>query len=64
MERGVEIEEMEVDSMAIDGIEIGVPMGRDYQDFEPTALPAAAGGIGQRFYSKYWLKKIQTRAPF
>ncbi len=55
VERGIEIEEMEVDSMAIDGIEIGAH-GEEIP-FRTYGFASAAGGIGQRFYSKYYAEK-------
>ena len=55
VERGVAIEEMEVDSMAIDGIEIGA--NGEEIPFRTYGFASAAGGIGQRFYSKYYAEK-------
>jgi diacylglycerol kinase family enzyme len=51
VELGSAIEETEVDSMAIDGIQIidGVEV-----PFRTYGFASAAGGIGQRFYSKYY----------
>jgi hypothetical protein len=51
LERGAMIEETEVDSMVIDGEQL--------VDGEPTAFrtygfASAAGGVGQRFYEKYY----------
>jgi diacylglycerol kinase family enzyme len=51
LERGGRIEETEVDSMVIDGVQtidgVEVP-------FRTYGFAAAVGGIGQRFYSKYY----------
>ena len=58
VERGVAIEEMEVDSMAIDGIEIGA--NGEEIPFRTYGFASAAGGIGQRFYSKYYAEKDPT----
>lgn len=55
VERGVAIKEMEVDSMAIDGIEIGA--NGEEIPFRTYGFASAAGGIGQRFYSKYYAEK-------
>jgi hypothetical protein len=52
VERGIDIAEMEVDSMAIDGIEI-TEQGEEVP-FRTYGFASAAGGIGQRFYSKYY----------
>ncbi|MCX5744486.1 MAG: hypothetical protein NT062_18500 [Proteobacteria bacterium] len=51
VERGVMIEETEVDSMVIDGIQLvdGVET-----PFRTYGFASAAGGVGQRFYSKYY----------
>ena len=51
VERGTAIEETEVDSMAIDGVQIvdGVEV-----PFRTYGFASAAGGIGQRFYAKYY----------
>ncbi|HVK86322.1 MAG TPA: diacylglycerol kinase family protein [Kofleriaceae bacterium] len=51
VEHGATIEETEVDSMVIDGAQIvdGVEVG-----FRTYGFASAAGGIGQRFYSKYY----------
>jgi hypothetical protein len=54
LERGTLIEETEVDSMAIDGIQI--EDGREVA-FRTYGFASAAGGIGQRFYSKYYADK-------
>ncbi|HEX3762023.1 MAG TPA: diacylglycerol kinase family protein [Kofleriaceae bacterium] len=51
VERNVEIEETEVDSMVIDGIQVvdGVEI-----PFRTYGFASAAGGVGQRFYAKYY----------
>ena len=51
VEYGATIEETEVDSMVIDGVQIV-----DGQDvaFRTYGFASAAGGVGQRFYSKYY----------
>jgi diacylglycerol kinase family enzyme len=51
LERNAIIEDTEVDSMVIDGVqEVG---GADVP-FRTYGFASAAGGIGQRFYSKYY----------
>ena len=54
LEHGATIEETEVDSMVIDGIQL-----KDGQDvpFRTYGFASAAGGVGQRFYSKYYADK-------
>jgi diacylglycerol kinase family enzyme len=51
VEHGATIEETEVDSMVIDGVQI-----KDGKDtpFRTYGFASAAGGVGQRFYSKYY----------
>ena len=49
LEEGQEIEEVEVDSMAIDGIEV---TERGEEPFHTLGFAVAAGGIGQRFFGK------------
>jgi len=51
LERGSTIEETEVDSMVIDGVQIedGVEV-----PFRTYGFASAAGGVGQRFYAKYY----------
>jgi diacylglycerol kinase family enzyme len=51
VERGTIIEETEVDSMVIDGVtlEDGVET-----EFRTYGFASAAGGVGQRFYAKYY----------
>jgi diacylglycerol kinase family enzyme len=51
LERNVMIEDTEVDSMVIDGVQLvdGVDV-----PFRTYGFASAAGGVGQRFYSKYY----------
>ena len=51
VERGAAIEETEVDSMVIDGVQVvdGAEL-----PFRTYGFASAAGGIGQRFFSKYY----------
>ncbi len=51
LEHGATIEETEVDSMCIDGIQLidGVEV-----PFRTYGFASAAGGVGQRFYAKYY----------
>lgn len=51
LEHGATIKETEVDSMVIDGVQIvdGVEV-----PFRTYGFASAAGGVGQRFYSKYY----------
>jgi diacylglycerol kinase family enzyme len=51
VEYGATIKETEVDSMVIDGIQL--IDGKDVP-FRTYGFASAAGGIGQRFYSKYY----------
>ncbi|MEZ4404085.1 MAG: diacylglycerol kinase family protein [Kofleriaceae bacterium] len=51
IEAGHRIEETEVDSMVIDGIE-ATPDGD--RPFRTWGFAVAAGGVGQRFFSKYY----------
>jgi diacylglycerol kinase family enzyme len=51
IERGQRIEETEVDSMVIEGVE--VTDGGDVP-FRTYGFAVAAGGIGQRFFAKYY----------
>ena len=50
--RGVRIQETEVDSMVIDGIRVDAD-GNDVE-FRTYGFASAAGGIGQRFFAKYY----------
>jgi diacylglycerol kinase family enzyme len=52
LEHGATIEETEVDSMAIDGTQQGDD-GIDVP-FRTYGFASAAGGVGQRFYAKYY----------
>ncbi len=51
LEQGNKIEETEVDSMVVDGVQVidGVDT-----EFRTYGFASAAGGVGQRFYSKYY----------
>jgi diacylglycerol kinase family enzyme len=51
IERGSMIEETEVDSMVIDGEQV---IDGEVVPFRTYGFASAAGGIGQRFYSKYY----------
>ena len=51
LDNGMMIEETEVDSMVIDGVQ--VVDGEDVS-FRTYGFASAAGGVGQRFYSKYY----------
>ncbi len=51
LEHGARIEETEVDSMAIDGIQV---IDGQEVPFRTYGFASAAGGVGQRFYSKYY----------
>jgi diacylglycerol kinase family enzyme len=51
IETGQSIEEVEVDSMIIEGLE-RTPEGAT--SFRTYGFASAAGGVGQRFYSKYY----------
>ena len=54
LERSAMIEDTEVDSMVIDGVQVvdGVDV-----PFRTYGFASAAGGVGQRFYSKYYQAK-------
>lgn len=54
LEHGVTIEESEVDSMVIDGAQLvdGIEV-----PFRTYGFASAAGGVGQRFYAKYYADK-------
>jgi diacylglycerol kinase family enzyme len=54
LEAGATIEDTEVDSMAIDGVQI--EDGREVA-FRTYGFASAAGGVGQRFYAKYYADK-------
>jgi diacylglycerol kinase family enzyme len=51
LEHGATIEETEVDSMCIDGIQI---VDGAEVPFRTYGFASAAGGVGQRFYAKYY----------
>jgi hypothetical protein len=51
LERNIIIEDTEVDSMVIDGIQL--VDGKDVA-FRTYGFASAAGGVGQRFYEKYY----------
>jgi hypothetical protein len=51
IEAGRRVEETEVDSMVIDGLERG---GDGLRPFRTYGFAVAAGGIGQRFFAKYY----------
>jgi diacylglycerol kinase family enzyme len=55
IEHGTTIEEVEVDSMLIDGVKVGED-GRD-ESFRTYGFASAVGGVGQRFYSKYYAEE-------
>lgn len=51
IETGREIETTEVDAMAIDGVQV---VDGQHVEFRTYGFASAAGGVGQRFYSKYY----------
>ena len=51
LEHGAVVEETEVDSMVIDGIQL---VDGEEHAFRTYGFASAAGGVGQRFYSKYY----------
>ncbi len=55
VERGTHIEEVLVDSMLIEGIEINAE-GEEV-NFRTYGFASAVGGLGQRFFSKYYADK-------
>ncbi len=59
LERNVTIEDTEVDSMVIDGVQL---VDGAEVPFRTYGFASAAGGIGQRFYSKYYADPDRTRA--
>jgi len=68
LERGQRVEETEVDSMVIDGVEATADGDRPFRTW---GFAVAAGGIGQRFFAKYYqaedpnpktIVKVVTRA--
>jgi diacylglycerol kinase family enzyme len=52
LEHGTAVEETEVDSMSIDGVRVDDD-GND-EPFRTYGFASAAGGVGQRFYAKYY----------
>jgi diacylglycerol kinase family enzyme len=51
LETGKRIEEVEVDSMLVEGVEV---TDSGTESFRTFGFASAVGGIGQRFYSKYY----------
>ena len=51
LEGGQRVEEVEVDSMIIDGVEATADGDRAFRTY---GFAVAAGGIGQRFFAKYY----------
>jgi diacylglycerol kinase family enzyme len=51
LENGTRLEEVEVDSMLIEGVEVTEDGD---QPFRTYGFGSAVGGVGQRFYSKYY----------
>ncbi len=51
IERGATIEDPEVDSMVIDGVEVTADGDVPFRTY---GFAVAAGGVGQRFFSKYY----------
>ena len=51
VEYGTIIEETEVDSMVIDGVQIEDGVDTEFRTY---GFASAAGGVGQRFYAKYY----------
>jgi diacylglycerol kinase family enzyme len=51
VERGTIIEETEVDSMVIDGVKLENGVETEFRTY---GFASAAGGVGQRFYAKYY----------
>jgi diacylglycerol kinase family enzyme len=51
LEHGATIKETEVDSMVIDGVQL---IDGQEHTFRTYGFASAAGGVGQRFYSKYY----------
>jgi diacylglycerol kinase family enzyme len=51
VETGTHIEEVEVDSMLIEGVQV---TEHGEESFRTYGFGSAAGGIGQRFYAKYY----------
>lgn len=55
IEHGTKIEEVEVDSMLIEGIAINEE--GEEETFRTFGFASAVGGLGQRFYSKYYAEE-------
>lgn len=55
IERGQRIDEVEVDSMLIEGVEL--KESGEEVPFRTYGFACAAGGVGQRFFSKYYAEK-------
>src|SRR5690606_3921500 len=51
VERGTPLEEVEVDTMAIEATSV---TERGLETFRTIGFGAAVGGVGQRFYAKYY----------
>lgn len=51
IEQGSTIEETEVDSMVVDGVQVVDGVDTEFRTY---GFASAAGGVGQRFYSKYY----------
>lgn len=51
LEGGHRVEEVEVDSMIIEGVEVTADGDREFRTY---GFAVAAGGIGQRFFAKYY----------
>ncbi|HET9620686.1 MAG TPA: hypothetical protein VFP84_04945 [Kofleriaceae bacterium] len=51
VERNTQIEDTEVDSMVIDGVQL---VDGEDKPFRTYGFACAAGGVGQRFYAKYY----------
>ena len=55
IEHGATVEETEVASMCIDGVRVAAD-GED-EPFRTYGFASAAGGVGQRFYAKYYAER-------
>lgn len=55
VERGTRVEEILVDSMLIEGIEVN-EFGEE-ESFRTYGFASAVGGLGQRFFTKYYAEK-------
>jgi hypothetical protein len=54
VESGDSLDEVEVDSMRIEGVQVGE---RGNEPFRTFGFASAAGGVGQRFYTKYYAEQ-------